>query len=44
MLSLFPVPNNTFGPFGENKYSQARYRERNSTIFSVKRLANIHRQ
>jgi hypothetical protein len=36
ILSLYPLPNNAAGPFGEHNYSQAMPFEDNSEVFSTK--------
>jgi len=36
VFSLYPLPNNPAGPFGEHNYSQARRIEGTGTIFSYK--------
>ena len=36
ILSLYPLPNNTAGPFREHNYSQAGPFEANSSVFSTK--------
>ncbi len=45
VFSLYPLPNNAAGPFGDHNYSQARDWFGNSTNFSVKgnwRISAIH--
>ncbi len=45
VFSLYPLPNNTAGPFGSHTYSQVKRNEADGSVFSVKSdwyIASVH--